>query len=106
MFWVTLGLALSIFLVALQLRSQAQRAEARADTLEVRQGLNFEWLSARLPKYTKNMRPTVVVDYRQANDELASAAGASWGDDALKTQVLEEQQDSGLRMRQSWIAKP
>jgi len=105
MFWITLGLALSIFMVALAVRKQAQRADARFDTLETRQGLNFDWLKAQLP-HKRNLRPTIVMDYKNQPDEIASAAGANWSDDALKTQVLDEQSDSGFRRRQSWIAKP
>lgn len=99
MFWITLGLALAIFGVALELRRQAQGEKERARTLEVRQHLNFEWLKARLPGHQKNMRPTIAVDYRKAQGEIAAAAGADWSDDIIKTQVLTDQ-DSGFRLKQ------
>lgn len=96
MFWITLGLALALYWVALEGHWQAQGAKQRAETLEVRQTLNFQWLKSQNPvKHVINMRPTVAVDYKKGVD-----VGADWNDDLLKTQTLAEQ-DSGFRLKQS-----
>ena len=65
--------------------------------LEVRQGLNFDWLKKQAlgKKHVANMRPTVVVNYANGIPEHLKS---SHDDDLDKTQCLEEA-DSGFRLR-------